>query len=50
MLLKLGANHLDSNDLGISVLDIATKHKNRIMIKAIFDKYETPPLTPKKTI
>ncbi len=48
MLLKLGANHLDSNDLGVSALDIATKHKNRIMIKAIFDKYETPPMTPKK--
>ena len=48
MLLKLGANHLDKNDLGISILDIATKFKNRIMIKAIFDKYEEIPFTPRQ--
>lgn len=34
-LLKLGANHLDKNDLGVYALDIAKKYKNKEMIQAI---------------
>lgn len=46
-LLNGGANHLDVNESGVSVLDIATKHKNREMIMAIFNSYDEPPVTPR---
>lgn len=46
-LLKLGANHLDKNDLGVSALDIATKYKNREMVQALFNCYVEKPVTPR---
>lgn len=47
MLLNLGANHLDKNDLNVSALDIATKHKNREMVQRIFNCYKEKPVTPR---
>lgn len=48
VLLKNGANHLDINESGVLAIDIATKHKNREMILAIFNSYKEVPFTPRR--
>lgn len=43
-LLKLGANPLDKDDLGVGALDIATKYKNKEMIQALYPAYRDTPV------